>query len=345
MYPSSHRSITGPGNLTRYVSAPGSLITSVVNSVIGNQDEFSTVGSESMMSHRYYNNSGGDSVATESSCKHESYENGERVGTPSSNSGGFLNQVDVGDLNGNGLRGVGSSPLFRHSSSPAGFFNRIMLDNGFSVTRGVGSYSPQAGPSRHGIANGRLKSQLSFTTQDSLSQISEMNESAMDGSSSDDTPGNGGQSYVSGSFTMNQWDDSNTIMFSPPPCKRSKNANGEVVVSLNDIESQTQYGLPRSIEMANVEKLLQMQQDSVPCKIRAKRGFATHPRSIAERERRTRISEKLRKLQELVPNMDKQTSTADMLDLAVQHIKGLQGEVQKLNKDIENCNCGCKKTT
>lgn len=24
-------------------------------------------------------------------------------------------------------------------------------------------------------------------------------------------------------------------------------------------------------------------EDSVPCKIRAKRGFATHPRSIAER--------------------------------------------------------------
>lgn len=33
-------------------------------------------------------------------------------------------------------------------------------------------------------------------------------------------------------------------------------------------------------EMSAVEKLL---QDSVPCKIRAKRGCATHPRSIAER--------------------------------------------------------------
>lgn len=35
--------------------------------------------------------------------------------------------------------------------------------------------------------------------------------------------------------------------------------------------------LPKSSAM---EKLL---QDSVPCKIRAKRGCATHPRSIAER--------------------------------------------------------------
>lgn len=45
-----------------------------------------------------------------------------------------------------------------------------------------------------------------------------------------------------------------------------------------------QFSLPQtSLEMATVEKLLQMQPDSVPCKIRAKRGCATHPRSIAER--------------------------------------------------------------
>lgn len=41
--------------------------------------------------------------------------------------------------------------------------------------------------------------------------------------------------------------------------------------------------LPKtSAEMATMEKLLHL-QDSVPCKIRAKRGCATHPRSIAER--------------------------------------------------------------
>ncbi|GMN71671.1 hypothetical protein TIFTF001_054141 [Ficus carica] len=82
--------------------------------------------------------------------------------------------------------------------------------------------------------------------------------------------------------------------------------------------------------MAAVENLLHIPEDSVPCKIRAKRGCATHPRSIAERERRTRISGKLKKLQELVPNMDKQTSYSDMLDLAVQHIKGLQNQVQNI---------------
>lgn len=44
-----------------------------------------------------------------------------------------------------------------------------------------------------------------------------------------------------------------------------------------------QYSLPKtSSEMAAMEKFLQF-QDAVPCKIRAKRGCATHPRSIAER--------------------------------------------------------------
>ncbi|PIA65207.1 hypothetical protein AQUCO_00100589v1 [Aquilegia coerulea] len=40
------------------------------------------------------------------------------------------------------------------------------------------------------------------------------------------------------------------------------------------------FSLPKtSVEMAAILEF----QDSVPCKIRAKRGCATHPRSIAER--------------------------------------------------------------
>ncbi|KAK3003947.1 hypothetical protein RJ639_019223, partial [Escallonia herrerae] len=76
---------------------------------------------------------------------------------------------------------------------------------------------------------------------------------------------------------------------------------------------------------AEMEKLL---EDSVPCRARAKRGCATHPRSIAERVRRTRISDRIRKLQELVPNMDKQTNTADMLEEAVEYVKFLRRQIQ-----------------
>ncbi|KAG5583569.1 hypothetical protein H5410_054196 [Solanum commersonii] len=55
--------------------------------------------------------------------------------------------------------------------------------------------------------------------------------------------------------------------------------------------------------------------------------------------RRTRISERMRKLQELVPNMDKQTNTADMLDLAVEYIKGLQKQYKVLTDCRANCKC------
>ncbi|CAN8288320.1 unnamed protein product [Cochlearia groenlandica] len=92
--------------------------------------------------------------------------------------------------------------------------------------------------------------------------------------------------------------------------------------------------LPKSL--SDIEQLL---SDSIPCKIRAKRGCATHPRSIAERVRRTKISERMRKLQDLVPNMDTQTNTADMLDLAVQYIKDLQEQVKALEETRARCRC------
>ncbi|AES75627.1 transcription factor bHLH130, putative [Medicago truncatula] len=60
----------------------------------------------------------------------------------------------------------------------------------------------------------------------------------------------------------------------------------------------------KSSEMFVVENLLQF-PDSVTSSIRAKRGFARHPRSLAKRVRRTRINERMRKLQEVVLNIDK----------------------------------------
>lgn len=40
-----------------------------------------------------------------------------------------------------------------------------------------------------------------------------------------------------------------------------------------------------ALEMAGMDRYMQLQQDQVPFKVRAKRGCATHPRSIAERVR------------------------------------------------------------
>ncbi|KAF5175841.1 hypothetical protein FRX31_034572 [Thalictrum thalictroides] len=73
---------------------------------------------------------------------------------------------------------------------------------------------------------------------------------------------------------MGSWDDGNTILISQPSNKRAKAIDGGVIAALSGVHSQ----------MVVVEKLLQMQLDSVPCKIRAKLDFTTHPRSIVERQ-------------------------------------------------------------
>ncbi|KAK6930621.1 Myc-type, basic helix-loop-helix (bHLH) domain [Dillenia turbinata] len=305
---SSQSSIGEPG-LFRYSSAPGSLLTQAVGSIIGQSNrEFSALGSTSQ-GHYFPNES------SESSCK------ATGTSSPSKTATAAPLQRQRSNL---------SSVLTRHSSSPAGFFNHLSTENGSSVTRESGSYHSQ-GDSSGGHVMSRLKPQLSFTRQDSLSHISEVSENIVEGYSSDNRHRNAANSYSSAGFAIGSWDDNNSIIFSSPPSKRSKSVNGDILNSLTALE--TQFILPQtSLEMATMDKVLQIPDNSVPCKIRAKRGCATHPRSIAERERRTRISRKLKKLQELVPNMDKQTSYSDMLDLAVQHIKGLQNQVQTYQK-------------
>ncbi|XP_018815769.1 transcription factor bHLH128-like isoform X2 [Juglans regia] len=366
MYPPSSSPLSsqkpmGPTGLTRYCSAPGSLLSTAVDSVIGPNREFSPLrSSSSLMGHHQYFSGDSSSVTSESTCganssngppkehQHQQQQQQQQLSKGLQRSYG-LNEMAVSDfvtasnLNGGGSSsGSASSALVRQRSSPAGFLSHLAssADNGFSVTRGSGGYTSQGGSnSGHGVS--RLKSQLSFTRQDSLSQISEVSEDVIDGISSDNGHQNATYSYASTSFGMDSWDNTNSITFSAPPSKRAKNLDGDIFNCLHTLE--TQFSMPQtSLEMATVEKLIHIPEDSVPCKIRAKRGCATHPRSIAERERRTRISGKLKKLQDLVPNMDKQTSYADMLDLAVQHIKGLQNKVQEIHKDLQNCTCGCK---
>lgn len=173
----------------------------------------------------------------------------------------------------------------------------------------------------------RLKSQLSFSSRQSSSLMSQISEIENEG--------------AGGFNPMASWEESpllsdnnNNFSSALKRPRDNQTENGEMRNGLSH-----QFSLPKtSSEMAAIEKFLQF-QDSVPCKIRAKRGCATHPRSIAERVRRTRISERMRKLQELVPNMDKQTNTADMLDLAVDYIKDLQKQVKTISENRANCTC------
>ncbi|GJN33616.1 hypothetical protein PR202_gb22236 [Eleusine coracana subsp. coracana] len=254
--------------------------------------------------------------------------------------------------------GVGSGTnLVRQSSSPAGFLNHLNMDNGYGNMLRAGGF-------RNGNGGGGLKGgQLSYSSRQGsvMSQISEVGSEELAGgdSSSPEAGSNGAaaaRSYsgipAAGYPMDGGWDDAppdqghHHHLSSGP--KRPRDAlptppNGHHHQLAPQLSLPSSGGNGKtSPDMAAIEKFLQF-QDAVPCKIRAKRGCATHPRSIAERVRRTRISERIRKLQELVPNMEKQTNTADMLDLAVDYIKDLQKQVKELNDGRANCTCAASK--
>ncbi|XP_073010253.1 transcription factor bHLH130-like [Typha latifolia] len=228
--------------------------------------------------------------------------------------------------------------LIRQNSYPAGFFSNLNAENGYGVARGIGRF--RDGNGSMGDASSRSKGQISFSSRQNSGFMSQMSDISI--------PEDG--------YPMGSWEDSSTLLsdnFSA--LKRARDGDGKTVAGLHPSESQNgemknhalglshQLSLPKSSsEMAAYEKFLQF-QDAVPCRIRAKRGCATHPRSIAERMRRTRISERMRKLQDLVPNMDKQTNTADMLELAVEHIKDLQRQVNALTERRGSCSCSASK--
>ncbi|CAK9172538.1 unnamed protein product [Ilex paraguariensis] len=252
-------------------------------------------------------------------------------------------------------QGKMGSNLVRKNSSPAGFFSQLTAQNGYATIRGVGDYRVGNGancdlsPSSSG-----LKGQMNFSfgvpsSLGMLTRISE-NESQNIGVSCPDDGrlgnGNGDTQFSGFGYPFGSWNDSAHFAENFTSPKRDLDndeklfagaQNGELGKRMTILSHH--LSLPKtSAEIAAMEKLLHS-PDSVPCKIRAKRGCATHPRSIAERVRRTRISERMRKLQELVPNMDKQTNTADMLDLAVDYIKELQKQYQTLSKNRANCKC------
>ncbi|KAL0383719.1 UNVERIFIED_CONTAM: Transcription factor [Sesamum calycinum] len=210
------------------------------------------------------------------------------------------------------------SGLMRQNSSPPGLFSHFTSQNGYANIKNHMNFSSGT-PSTLGM----------------LSRITEVeNENGGAIGLDDGKVGNssGDNLYFSSGFPFGSWNDSS------PFAENFTNSIKRELDNDHKLFANTQT----SAEMAAMEKLLQL-QDTVPCKIRAKRGCATHPRSIAERVRRTRISERMRKLQELVPNMDKQTNTADMLDLAVDYIKSLQKQYKTLSDNRANCKCSASR--
>ncbi|KAK1424904.1 hypothetical protein QVD17_20245 [Tagetes erecta] len=219
---------------------------------------------------------------------------------------GYTNQSSIDCESSYGAR---DSNLVRQNSTPAGFLSSLTVENGFASLKKRSSQNT-------------LNNHISFSL---------------------------GSSSSSSRFLPQIAENQNELQ-EPPFSSMKRSRDGVLKMSQNgETGSNTpnlvhHMSLPKtSSEMASVENFLHFQQESaVPWKTRAKRGFATHPRSIAERERRTRISERIKRLQELFPDIDKQTNTADMLDMAVEYIKNLQNELQNLNEARARCRCSPK---
>ncbi|XP_058748564.1 transcription factor bHLH130-like [Vicia villosa] len=205
---------------------------------------------------------------------------------------------------------VGSSMgMDQPSGSSAGHFsnNIISFENGYDTTKGVENYDGvNESDGELTLSMSILKNQIGFLPNSSslgtLSQNSKM--------------GSDGHKFF---YDYNH-------------------QNVEVGNQVNTLSHH--MSLPRkSSEMFVMENLHQFPDSSVPSSIRAKRGCATHPRSVAERVRRTRISDRMKKLQELVPNIDKQTCTSEMLELAAEYIKDLQKQLKIMSAKRAKCRC------
>ncbi|GFQ08151.1 transcription factor bhlh130 [Phtheirospermum japonicum] len=342
----------GPG-LARYRSAPSSFLAALLDSNTDNNNSSSGDESDAFFSAlidgpidlNQKNNSDNhpgqysmkQEIVAETEPRPGLCPNGQTGGYVGSYSVGMENQVHVNlSNNGNGNRNCSS--LVRQSSSPAGIFN------GFGVMGEVGGDYRVHNHTETSSSAGGFTNHLNFSSGPSSSSrfMPTIPENVNENIPKNVRPRNGNNS---------SWDES--------PLKRNRDGDLKMFSNFNGLENQnggsrktstglvSHMSLPKtSNEMAVVENYLHFQQETttttIPCQVRAKRGFATHPRSIAERMRRTRISDNMKKLQDLFPNMDKQTNTAEMLDLAVDYIKDLQKQVQTLTDKKAKCVCSNK---
>jgi len=161
-----------------------------------------------------------------------------------------------------------------------------------------------AGGFRNGVvSDARLKGQLSFSSRQGsvMSQISEVGSEELDGGGSPEAAGSNGAARgysgipgypmggASGAWTDEQSPTSSGAKrprdSGPPPQNgQQQQQQPPLAPQLSLPGGSNGVGKQSSAETAAIEKFLQF-QDAVPCKIRAKRGCATHPRSIAERVR------------------------------------------------------------
>ncbi|GMH14483.1 hypothetical protein Nepgr_016324 [Nepenthes gracilis] len=269
-------------------------------------------------------------------------------------------QLPSGGMEVGSSAGVDGPNLGRQISSPSVFFAHLNSQNRYNITRGIESSRMGSGTCEEYCPTTRwLKGQIDFafglsSSMPLVPRIPKMVTEFDDAASHDAVKLKNGRvdgRFYSRGLSFTSWNDpARLVQNTPGPRTDQQNDRGSyscsdasIARACGKLENQNHLlschlSLPKtSAEMAAMEKF--QFQDNVPCKIRARRGCATHPRSIAERVRRTRISERMKKLQDLVPNMEKQINTADMLDLVAKYIKDLQQEYKVLSANRALCKC------
>ncbi|CAJ2660961.1 unnamed protein product [Trifolium pratense] len=336
--------------LTPKISAESTVKEEEVMASINNEQVVHQQSNMNMNMNNNYNNS----VVTSS---HGFYQSSVMPPLPNQNVSSGLDgnfSMGVNQLQQVKNHGGNNSNLIRHSSSPAGLFSQINIENGYVSMRGMGTIGAVNNSIKEAkFSNARsLKNSTNYSSG-IMSTIAEIGDkdNRENNQESEAYGESHGNEYMD--YQVDTWDDSEMMSENVGGLKRFRDNDSKQHFSgLNAaaLQNETRGGhsssplahqlsMPNtSSEMAAMENFLHF-SDSVPMKIRAKRGCATHPRSIAERVRRTKISERMRKLQDLVPNMDKQTNTADMLDLAVDYIKDLQKQAEKLQDCQAKCTC------
>ncbi|XP_047342779.1 transcription factor RSL2-like [Impatiens glandulifera] len=113
----------------------------------------------------------------------------------------------------------------------------------------------------------------------------------------------------------------------------SRKKKQKMIESSSGYSSEDDSNTSRELNgVENSESKEPPQAPIVKIKMRASRGAATDPQSLYARKRRERINERLRVLQNLVPNGTK-VDISTMLEEAVQYVKFLQLQIKLLSSD------------
>ncbi|EOX91462.1 Homeodomain-like superfamily protein isoform 2 [Theobroma cacao] len=116
-------------------------------------------------------------------------------------------------------------------------------------------------------------------------------------------------------------------------CGRGSGGSGLVGVA-GEINDAEEYDCESEFESCHKQEGLEALVDEAPSKpapprSSSKRSRAAEVHNLSEKRRRSRINEKMKALQNLIPNSNK-TDKASMLDEAIEYLKQLQLQVQML---------------